>query len=213
MADPFADVPLAADPFADIPVGRSVGAAIVEEGPQQILGGVRDAVQSFLNLTHRGAEFMESIAPLGSVTIGPEGIGHIPGASPTELPQVDQPTTLAGGLTRGISQFLTGFIPLLGVSRATGAGGAVAQAVGGGTLARGAGILVEAELAALAADQVVFDPQDPRLSNLIQQFPNLQNPITEYLAADPNDGEATSRFKIALEGLGLGLVTAPLVAA
>ena len=42
---------------------------------------------------------------------------------------------------------------------------------------------------------------------MIQEYPTLDNPITEYLAADPNDTEAEARFKMAVEALGLEALT------
>jgi len=57
------------------------------------------------------------------------------------------------------------------------------------------------------ADATVFDPHEERLSNMIESVPELQNPVSEYLAADPSDSEAEGRFKNALEGLGLGALT------
>lgn len=55
------------------------------------------------------------------------------------------------------------------------------------------------------AGATVMDPHEERLSDLIEQFPDLQNPVTEYLASDPSDGAAEGRFKNALEGIGADL--------
>ena len=55
------------------------------------------------------------------------------------------------------------------------------------------------------ADFTVFDGHEQRLSNLIQEMPSLQNPVTEFLAADDEDPELLGRLKAALEGAGLGL--------
>lgn len=71
---------------------------------------------------------------------------------------------------------------------------------GGGkltTFARGA-------LTGAFADTVMVDPEEDRLSNLFQSFPALENPITEYLAADEDDGRLEGRMKNAVEGLLLG---------
>lgn len=56
----------------------------------------------------------------------------------------------------------------------------------------------------MATDFVAFDGQEQRLSNLIQQFPALQNPVTQFLAADPDDNEAYGRAKNVLEGMLIG---------
>lgn len=54
-----------------------------------------------------------------------------------------------------------------------------------------------------AASTVVLDPHEDRLSDLIEQYPTLQNPVTDYLSADPNDSAAEGRFKNAIESIGL----------
>ena len=54
------------------------------------------------------------------------------------------------------------------------------------------------------ADATVFDPQEERLSNLIESVPALQSPITDFLKADPNDNKAYGRFKAAIEGAVVG---------
>jgi len=61
--------------------------------------------------------------------------------------------------------------------------------------------------AGMMGEQLVFNPFEDRISNLIQEYPTLDNPITEYLAADPNDTEAEARFKMAVEALGLEALT------
>ena len=44
-----------------------------------------------------------------------------------------------------------------------------------------------------------------RFSDFINEYaPILSNPVTEYMAADPDDGFAEGRLKNALEGLMLG---------
>lgn len=96
--------------------------------------------------------------------------------------------TTAGKLTHAVAQVA---IPLglyaKGLS-ALGIGSKLVQAYGAGVL----------------TDFSVFDPHEERLSNLVQEFEGLRNPITEYLAADPNDTEAEGRMKSVLEGLALG---------
>ena len=47
---------------------------------------------------------------------------------------------------------------------------------------------------------VGFDEHEKRLSNLIQSVPALQNPITEFMMAKPDDGVLEGRLKNALEG-------------
>jgi hypothetical protein len=101
--------------------------------------------------------------------------------------------TMAGGAVEGIAQFATGFVPLFGLA------GRV------GTLAK-AGTATRAVVAGAATDFTFFNGQEARLSNLIQQVPELQNPVTEFLAYDEDEGELEGRMKNVLEGLGLEAV-------
>jgi len=96
--------------------------------------------------------------------------------------------TTAGSLVEGVAQFASGFVPIFG---AAGKIGALAKA---GTVARGVA-------AGAVTDFVAFKGQEDRLSNLIQQFPELQNPVTEFLAHDANESEVEGRLKNVLEGL------------
>ena len=61
------------------------------------------------------------------------------------------------------------------------------------------------------ADFSVFDPHEARLSDLIEEVPALKNPVSEFLAADPEDSAAEGRLKNAAEGLGLGVLTDGLI--
>lgn len=117
------------------------------------------------------------------------------------------PQTTAGSLVSGVAQFATAY----GILGAAGKATKISELAG--TVAK-LGKGAQYGLAAgkgMVADAVFQDPYEDRLSNLIQQFPTLQNPITEYLAADPNDSEAEARFKNVLEGAGLGLMTDALI--
>jgi hypothetical protein len=106
--------------------------------------------------------------------------------------------TGAGKMVEGVSEFLTGFLPMVGPATK------VAKLAG---LAGKASKLAGAAAAGAVADFTVFDGHEERLSNLVQQFPALRNPITEYLAADASDSKLEGRFKNALEGLGIGMLT------
>jgi hypothetical protein len=154
-------------------VAKDIGFGLLE-APKQIVAG-------FLDATAEAAELLESIIPL-------EG-GK---ATTTRLEEAE---TVTGGLVRGVSQFLTGFLPAL-------------------KGAKGLGLVKSAPYAAgFVADATVFDPYEARLSDLIQEYPALQNPVTEYLQADPTDSEIEGRFKSGIEGLGLGGLTDGLIKA
>lgn len=103
--------------------------------------------------------------------------------------------SMANSLAMGGGQIVTGLIgagKIMAPVKAAKwfkAGGKVAQA--GFEVARGA-----------TAGAVVIDPHEERLSNLVESFPDLQNPVTDYLAAKPDDSAAEGRFKNALESIG-----------
>lgn len=95
-----------------------------------------------------------------------------------------------------ISQFATGMVgagKLLGWSK-------TAQALKEGSLiARAAYETTRGAVAGYFA----MDPHEERLSNLIQQYPALENPVSEFLSAKPDDSFAEGRLKNALEGIGI----------
>ena len=96
--------------------------------------------------------------------------------------------TTAGSFVEGAAQFAAGFVPIFG---AAGKIGSLAKA---GTVTRGV-------VAGAVTDFAAFKGQEDRLSNLIQQFPELQNPVTEFLAHDADETEVEGRLKNVLEGL------------
>ena len=102
------------------------------------------------------------------------------------------------GMVSGVSQFVTGLVgagkltaPIKTAQtlRNSGKAGRLAYEVGRGAI----------------AGAIVLDPHEERLSNLIQSYPALENPLTDYLAADLTDTSAEGRLKNALEGIGLDL--------
>lgn len=104
-------------------------------------------------------------------------------------------TGFANSLTVDISQFVTGLVgagkvmgPLKGVAEASKAGRAAFE------VARVA-----------AANYFAMDPHEERLSNLIQHYEPLRNPVTEYLATSPDDTATEGRLKNVLEGFGMDL--------
>jgi hypothetical protein len=102
-----------------------------------------------------------------------------------QLPVPDAPgtATVTGGLIESVTQFATGF-------------------KGADKIIKGVGIAANAGKAVLG-DILAFDAHEERLSNVIQQVPELQNPVTEYLQADPADGKAEAVFKQSVEALGM----------
>lgn len=165
-------------------IGQKVGGAVdaVSSVASDIGAGLveapRQALAGFLDATGEAAEILEST------------FGQLPTAGEDYKPVAIEakPRTVTGQGVRSVSQFLTGFIPALKSAKYIGVGGKVAQSA----------------MAGAVADAVVFDAHEERLSDVIQKVPNLQNPITEYLASDLDDSEAEGRLKNAIEGLFIG---------
>ncbi|WP_406872881.1 hypothetical protein WHT83_02575 [Aminobacter sp. P9b] len=105
-------------------------------------------------------------------------------------------------ITSSINQFAVG---LIGAGKVLAPvkllqGGAKAKA--GFEIARGA-----------LAGGVVIDPHEERLSDLIETYPSLRNPVTAYLKSDSRDTDAEGRLKNALEGIGLDFAVAGILGA
>lgn len=195
--DPFAEAAGEAPPAGQstAPEGRpgmvrrvlgDIGAGIIE-APTQILRG--------------GAEALDAAADgLRSVFVSREQRAADP--TPRVADNFAEATTVTGALVNDVSQFAAGFI---GANRILRGFGALQGAGAVVTAGRGAA-------AGAAADFTVFRAHEDRLSNLIEQYPQLSNPVTRYLAADPSDSELEGRLKNAIEGLGLGVATEGLLA-
>lgn len=114
---------------------------------------------------------------------------------------VPEPERIPGQIAEPMAQFMTGFI----ITRRAMKTGGVLQGTSGWSQ------FANATVAGAAADFSVFDPHEERLSNLIESFPALQNPVTGYLAADEDDGEFEGRIKGVLEGAGMGALLEPFM--
>lgn len=152
----------------------------------QALGGVRDGSQSTLDLAW-------DISPVNVLVHGglPDETNN-----PIQLPEVSPPETIPGALSRGVAQFLVGFIPASKLAKV------IKPIARMGNVARGA-------IAGGVTDFTVFGPHEERLSNLIESFSSLSNPVTSFLQADPDDSAAMGRFKNALEGVLVGSLLEP----
>ena len=152
------------------------------------------------------------------------------------LPDYDQrglgrSTTMAGGVVEGITQFITGFVPVAG---ALGKAGQVVKArklfgsdVAKQLLKRGNQIpakqmaainktskkasFAKNYAAGVGADFLAFNGQEERLSNFLYQYEMFQNPVTEYLKATGDETEIEGRFKNVLEGMFLEIGAMPLL--
>lgn len=140
-----------------------------------ILTGIGNAVD----------ELGDSIADLVLYPVGKshEDLDRLFGTIETPGPQ-----STTGKLISGVTQFAAGVYmggKALTAAKLGTVGGPAVQAVARGAL----------------GDLIAFDEHDQRLSDLVEQFPALRNPITGYLAADPNDSFVEGKTKQALEGV------------
>jgi hypothetical protein len=95
---------------------------------------------------------------------------------------LQEPKTITGGLTKGITQYLTGAVLTGGI-----AGGFVKS------MAQGAVI-----------DGTMFDPYEKNLSATLNDLPWLAKYVPDALNTDPNAPEWQNRLRNSVEGLALG---------
>ena len=150
---------------------------VPDEEPLDIFDYARDAGKGVL---YGASSFGQSVYNLADWATGDDLLAD------TDF-RTEAPETLLGDLVGGITQFSLGLLPGVGIARLTSLG----------TVARGA-------LAGGIADFVAFDPNEARLSNLAEEYDGFGSFVTDYLAADPEDGELEGRFKNVLEGAALG---------
>lgn len=188
--------------------GRGFWSTAWNEGPKQVAGGVRDAAAAALEGVAAFDQWAGSKLGLPKLQLLDDA-GNLDlkilsadeaGRAKVILPEVGEPETVAGGLVRGVSQFLTGFVA---GSRVLGVGGKAVTT--GGKVAQSSG-------AAAISDFAAFDAHEARLSDLVESYPDLANPITEYLASDMEDGELEGRLKNVSEGVLSDVALAGLVA-
>ena len=194
-----------AGPSTASKVASDIGTGI-KEAPAQALRGAEQAVNETSQAAYGVADWLnDHVMDLGSVEFGKassngwvswhRGMPH--DGNTVKVPDAVIPgeaKSVTGGLVSGVSQFTTGML----------LAGRYLKAAGVGEAATVAGKVGQGLVKGAIADATVFDPHAERMSNLVQQYPALQNPVSEFLAAKDDDGEALGRFKNAAEGLGLG---------
>ena len=111
-----------------------------------------------------------------------------------QFEKVEEPDYFGGSLSRDILGFGTA---LFGVGKFAKAANLITKIPKATTWA---GHLVRAAVKGEVAAQFTWSPYESRITNLIESYPYLANPISEYLAANTEDSENEARFKMALEG-------------
>ncbi len=103
-------------------------------------------------------------------------------------PLVGEAESVPAQIVRDVTQFGLGFVGGMNLLRVTGAAAKLAP-------------FAKEIIASGLGTGLVADPTAPRLANLIQKYPWLENPVAEYLQQDDTDGIAESKFKAALEDM------------
>jgi len=184
-----------------------VGEGILE-APEAVVRGVSKGVTNIFTAADDLADWLnENVANL-EVPIPLTGIPAVdeflanPAAAIAGPPGVadeltDEPTSVTGSLVQGISQFLSGY-----QAKGLKAG---AQALTSGIKSKAVRNIADPAIRGAGADPLVFDPHEARLSDLLREHLELNDPITAYLASSPEDTAAEGRLKNALEGLVIGV--------
>lgn len=178
-------------------VASDVARGLTVQAPRAVgrgvLGGLTEAVKA-----GREALGEVDLPPRMAAVLGNFGPSEADLDAVAEL--IPPPETQTGKMVTAVSQFLTGFVaagrmlkPWAAASRAARTGKAMTQGA--------------------VSDYAFFDAAEPGLANLIESQPELANPVTQFLATDPDDEAATNRLKRTLEGLALGGATEGMVAA
>lgn len=168
---------------------RRQASAVHQNSLTDYLNAVPEGVaQGMYGLTFSGARLAsDAVSGMG----GPKFISDDLGK---DLEDATRPKTMLGGLTKGLTQF----------ALAAGPYGKLIESIPGVAGMSGlSGFLVKQTLPAALADFTAFSGDDGHLSDLLVQYPWLNNPVTRYLSSKPDDGWATKRLKNALEGQGL----------
>ena len=185
-------------------VAKDVAMGATVEAPRALAHGALSAVNEGLQSIYQLGDWLRenNIGPDGYLEFfgdsGPVAwkSGNVPAEQIPQLPNMDAPRSTTGELLSGLSQWTTGMIltgkaaPLAVLSKA-GRAGAAASAMGRGAV----------------TDFAFMDEASPALSDLVQQYPSLRNPLADFLSAKQDDSAVERRLKHSLEGLGLGAVT------
>ena len=188
--------------------------SIVADIGTQAVGGVFDAVNSGVGLVEKLGDTLGEWTNIGGFVFGDDAengvmqyksydelkadgnsdllFGKVNEKDAGQLPEIDDPDTIAGSITRGITQFTTGYLfggRILGAFQPVSTAGTIAKTMGAGAI----------------ADFTAFDEETGRLVDIVNQVaPKLQNPLFDYLSSDPEDTWYEARFKNALEGSLVG---------
>lgn len=192
---------------------RSVARGAIKgvNGMISFIDGITDFLPTVTNLTEEGKRSIVPRVVQGGTfdarlnkERAADGKQPLPDAPQLPLPDKPAVDTVTGGAIEAITQFGMGFKGADKIGKGINAlreVGPAAEAV-----ATKGKALIEAGkniVKGTAGDLLAFNEHEQRLSNVIQQVPALQNPVTQYLQAKPDDGFFEGKLKQAIEGAGL----------
>ncbi len=212
--NPFGDTPIGeTNPFGDTPINKTSPFQMPKEDKvgfgknlyRTIGGALRDVASGTLDVMALKEKFSPielTKAYAQAKASGDSSVSNILGTALQQenplniaaksIPKVEEPDYFGGSLARDVLGFS---IPAAPISKLA---APLQAATLGQKLLKGAAV-------GSVAEQFAFSPYEERISNIIQDNPSLQNSITEFLQADPNDNEAEARLKMAVEGSAIGI--------
>lgn len=182
-------------------VAADIGGGLVHS-PQAILRGVSNAIAStghgIADLLD-GKTYTKSDGTAGKtpsanlpMQIGATGLAWLGDKISNFIPE---PKTVTGNLIQDVTQFSVGIV---------GMGKVIELPAAAGVVGKVAMKLADGAIKNFGAAATVFQGQQQKLSDLVEAYPALRNPVTAYLASNKDDTEAEGRFKNGLEGVIAG---------
>ena len=180
--------------------------------------GAKEAIRETLETLEGLSDAAEENLPMGGLTFGSEASnGFIEYLNPEEykkkiggdlekdeglfqqaadlIPESGEPEGVVGSLSRGVSQFVTGFV----------GGGYVLKGLGWAKKAKDGYNIGRSFVQGGIADFAVFDEHEARLADfIIDAFPAADDTFLAYMAADETDTMIEGKLKNVLEGSLLG---------
>lgn len=173
---------------------ESIGRGIV----RGVAGAVRETVETAADMTNYA--ITDPLRALGG--LGPTPKADLEGAArqavgndAVDAVSVDAPEHLSGKLAEGLTQFVTGLAGLGKFTKLAEIPAAVTKL----------GKIADAGLRSAAVSAAAFEPYEGNVANFVEQFPSLQNPVSDFMAVDDNDTAVEARLKNALADLTVGV--------
>ncbi len=220
------DAPASFGPAIGSAVGRTakdIGKGVAN-APMEILGGVRDAGQEFIDTVGmidsgiqsatgsvaRPSNMFMAMAKLGmdlatnggDVETAAKRFAENLMAEGVTLPEVPGSDTNTGTAIRKISQFLTGM--------AAGSKGLSMMGLGKEGLST-AGTIARSALTGAISDFAFMDEAEGNLMNVARDM-GVDGPVSDFLASNPDDPAVVNRLRNALTGAGFGILTDSVIA-